>query len=406
MTATWWPWQGGARHWWWRRAGRRAALFLDRIALSGFRNYRSLELNLPAGLVFFRGPNGSGKTNLLEAIYLLCQGRSPRTRSDAGLVFFGAETALLKAAAREGDSRHELAAAITTAGREHWLNGRRTVAWQLSARFPVVYVSPEEIGIVSGGPALRRAWLDDVGCRLLPEYRLHWEGFRHCLEQRNSLLRGDHTGGGALLEAWEAQLVTHAAAVGELRRALVAELAVLVAEEHRSLSGGEVARLAYEPAWAGSAGDRSSLEEAYLRVLEANRPEDERRGFTGLGPHRDDLGMDIDGREARQYASRGQRRTLLLALKLGCALLAERLSGRRAVLLLDDVLAELDEGRRRRLVERVRRWDQVFLTSAEAGAGEESGRGRGSYFMVEEGEVRSAAGGRNLFPAVALDSTG
>ncbi len=354
----------------------------------------------------FRGPNGAGKTNLLEAVHLLCQGRSPRTRGDAGLVSFGEAEARLRASVGRGPASADLAARVAAEGRSHWLNGKRIAGVDLGRRFPVVYACPEEIGIVSGGPALRRAWLDELGSRCWPEHLFHWEGFRSCLEQRNHLLRSGRPGcGHSLLTVWDEQMAGHAAALARLRRRLLERLAGLVADEHLGLAEGEMVRLSYEPAWLAGA-EEGQEEGAYLAALAAARAADIGCGFTTVGPHRDDVILAINGREARLYASRGQRRTLLLALKLAAARLLEETGGRRALLLLDDVLAELDAHRRGRLLQRLEEWPQVFLTAAAAPPGEELPPGRGTYFTVEEGEIRPAGGTGHVFAGIALGGAG
>ncbi len=373
--------------------------------MSRFRNYRELNLPLPPGFLVFHGANGAGKTNLLEAVHLLCQGRSPRTRHDAGLVLFGEREAFLRAAVAAGDAGAELALRVAAAeGRCHTLNGRRVSGGDLARRFPVVYTAPEEIGIVSGGPALRRAWLDDLAARCVPGYARHWEAFRTCLEQRNELLRQRVGEEGACLEAWDEQMARHGAVLARRRRQLVERLNLLAAAEYNHLAGRETASLSYEPAWAAGGGE--SEEAAYLASLAAARPVDARCGFTTVGPHRDDVSLAINGREARLYASRGQRRTMLLALKLAAARLLEEAFGRRPLLLLDDVLAELDGRRRDRLLERLQEWPQVFLAAAEPLPGEELPPGRGTYFSVEEGEIRPARGTGDVFAGVALDGAG
>jgi DNA replication and repair protein RecF len=305
------------------------------------------------------GPNGAGKTNLLESLHVGTQGFSPRTRADAQLVRFGREAA--RVALRGDRAGVPLEVEVTLAlgtGKRAAVNGARLrAAEQLRAEVTTLVFTPDRLVVVKGGPAARRAYFDRVLGRLAPARAGLSAEYGAAVGQRNAALRRVAHGLSTrdALAPWNEQV----AALG----------AELVADRHDTVA-------ALQPRFAERAGELG-LSRAELRYegeaptapeLEARLDRDLDRGATGLGPHLDDLGVLSAGRDLRTFGSQGEQRLAVLALLLGEAELLEERRGLRPLLLLDDVLSELDPGRRRILAERVRSSGQALVTSASRNA--------------------------------------
>jgi DNA replication and repair protein RecF len=310
----------------------------------------------------FIGPNGQGKTNLLEAVAMLALSASPRARRDIEVVGPVAPATRIEAEVEGGGRVVELAIALTIEGdRAHRVidvDGIRRRAFDLPGHFRVTLFWPDDLGLVKAGPELRRRFLNQMLVQVEPGYARALAGLKRVLEQRNSLLKrmaaGD--GGGDVLEAWDEELVRIGGEVSAARAQAVQELQPEAARIHAEIASGERLEIEYQ-------GPPADLSGAVHNSL----AEDLRRGSTTIGPHRDDLRVVLDGREARAYGSQGQQRTAVVSLKLAEAALVARRTGERPVLLLDDVLSELDGERRAALLRHVAGEGQVIITSVEAG---------------------------------------
>jgi DNA replication and repair protein RecF len=336
---------------------------VTRLELRDFRNYQRAEVAFAPGLTVVCGPNGAGKTNLLEALYFGCTGRSCRTSNERELVRFGQKVTRVSVAVQAEDGPHRLDVGFEPGEQKRFRIDDAQVDRPAAATVrPLVGVfMPDRLDLVKGAPALRRAHLDQVVAALWPARAASRADYSRALAQRNALIA--RIRGGAprreLLDTWDSELARHGVAVMEARREALSELeepfARLAAE--LGLPGGGA--LEYRP--------RSRAEDAEgLRAELAERREDDlTRGFTGHGPHRDDIALTRDGRALRSYGSQGQQRVALLAL-----LFAERevlaTAGKAALMLLDDVMSELDASRRERLVELVRSGGQAVVSATEA----------------------------------------
>lgn len=329
------------------------------------RPLRSLEqvrIELGPGIASLVGPNGAGKTNLLEALYFALTGRSFRTSDRRDLIPFGGALARAEATIADGDGIEvRLLASVSRAeGRRHLLDGSAADPGTLSrSRPPVAVFSPDRLALVKGPPGERRAHLDRFVAARWPSRADLRQRFGQALAQRNAMLarlgegRGDRGG----LEVWDASMAAAAAALVAARGEAVAELAdpFTEAASELGLEGG--AAIAYAPRAAGSS------EEIHTGLAE-RREADLRLGRSSWGPHLDELKIEAGGRSLRRYGSQGQQRAALLALLFAQrdALLAAR--GVAPLLLLDDVMSELDPGRRDRLVERLTGGGQALITAA------------------------------------------
>ncbi|HEX7125959.1 MAG TPA: DNA replication/repair protein RecF [Thermodesulfobacteriota bacterium] len=346
---------------------------LTRLSLTDFRNYRTAALELPSGVSVFVGANAQGKTNLLEAIYLLGTYKSFKTSHNRDLIRMGAGQAVIAGTVDGGGISRDLEVTLTPTGRRARVN--RKPVRRLEDFFgacPVILFAPEDLSLVKGPPALRRRFLDRAIFTGWPGYLPALQAYLGAVQQKQALLRAaPHMGlaADATREAWDAALVRHGVEVIRRRARLVAELAPFLASAYRGLAGAAAgeATVTYRPgARIDPAAPEGELAAALAAAVEAAAPEERRRGVVLVGPHRDDLLLALDGRDLRLYGSQGEQRSFVVALKLAeLALLSERL-GTAPLFLLDDVASELDAARRRGLVESLAAAGaQVFLTTTE-----------------------------------------
>ncbi|HXG76373.1 MAG TPA: DNA replication and repair protein RecF [Gaiellaceae bacterium] len=351
-------------------------LIVREVTLRDFRSYSNLEVALEPGLVLVSGPNGAGKTNLLEALHVGTQGFSPRTRSAAQLVRLGAQAARVRLrGTHDGVSLEtELALDLRDARRAR-LNGERLPsADHLRQRLRTLVFTPDRLAVVKAGPAARRAYLDRAAGRLFPSRALLPLEYGSALGQRNAALRRVAAGlsSADALAPWTAAVAALGAELVELRRAAVAALAGPFAET-AALLGLARAVLAYEEA-------APSAEEHEHRLAL-----DLERGMTGLGPHLHEVSLAAGGRELRRFGSQGEQRIAVLALVLAEAAVLRERHGASPLVLLDDVLSELDERRRRALAELVAGGGQTVITATSAAVLPLS---PAQELAVRDGEVR------------------
>ena len=311
------------------------------------------------GLVLVVGPNGAGKTNLLEALHVATQGFSPRTRTDAQMIRFGADAGRIALSGDRGGTPIEAEVVLRAAeAKQAKLNGAALrAAEQLRSELATLVFTPDRLAIVKGGPAVRRAYFDRVLGRVFPARSLLPAEYAAAVAQRNAALRRVSFGASSrdALEPWTQRVAELGALLVTARGEVVDELAHRFTERSTEF-GLERAEIRY-------AGELPSAE-----ALEARVDADLERGTTGIGPHLDDFDLAAVGRELRRFGSQGEQRLAVLALILAEAeLLAER-GPAPPLLLLDDVLSELDERRRGILAERIGSSGQAFVTSTSASA--------------------------------------
>jgi DNA replication and repair protein RecF len=338
-------------------------MIVTALSIRDFRSYEAADVRLGAGLTVVSGRNGAGKTNLLEALYFACTGRSCRTANERECVRFGAPLTRLELRCEDAHERHALSVGFQPGeAKRLTVDGAAVERLTDSPARPLVSVFlPDRLELILGAPALRRSHLDQVVAALWPARTATRRAYAAALAQRNALLAGIRAGRAARasLPAWDAELARQGVALMADRRATVERLAPRFAEHARGLGlDGEV-DVRYRP--RSQAVDAAGLAAELAQRVES----DVERGFTGHGPHRDDLAFRRDGRELRAFGSRGQQRLGLLALLLAEReeLAAER--GAAPLLLLDDVMSELDASRRERLTTLLRRAGQAVVTTTE-----------------------------------------
>jgi DNA replication and repair protein RecF len=338
------------------------------VTLRDFRCYSETEVHFGPGLTVVTGPNGAGKTNLVEGLFFGCTGRSCRTSNEREVVRFGAPAARVTVAAEGEDGAHELSVGFQP-GQPKRMRADGALVERLIdvAERPLVSVfHPDRLELIKGAPSLRRAHLDQFVAALWPARTASRRAYAQALAQRNALIARIRSGSGsgsarATLTSWDAQLAAHGIELMADRRAAVEAVAGPFERCCAELGLDGDPRLTYRPR------SRASTAEQLAAELSERVDSDVERGFTGHGPHRDDISTVREGRELRAYGSQGQQRLTLLAW-----LLAEReaIAQRRSgvpLMLLDDVMSELDTRRRQALIELLRTGGgQSVITATDA----------------------------------------
>lgn len=352
------------------------------VQLREFRNYRTLDWPPAPGLNVLTGPNAQGKTNLLEALGFLLTGRSFRTSRLGDVPRWGAPGVSVTGTVQSRLGSRTVQRSLQRVAGGPWHGAGEGCPWARAVAF-----GWPDLEVVHGAPAARRIFLDGFAARLYPGHRPALVRYRQLLARR-ALLLGQRLAPAVLaarLAPWDEQLAAVGAEVIDRRRRAAAALQTEVARIYPALAGcgaggGGKVELRYRSTVGEEAGPA-----ALLAALERARPAEARRGQTLVGPHRDDLGIEVEGVEARTYASRGQQRLLALALRLAEVLPISAAVGTPPVLLLDDALSELDPEARERVLREVDVADQVFLTTAEPLAAPAAAR-----WQITGGEVAAA----------------
>jgi DNA replication and repair protein RecF len=359
---------------------------LVHLSLRNYRNYLRLDLDPDPGINVFLGANGQGKTNLLESVSLLALSSSPRTRRETELIGPVAPEARIDAVVESLGRRREVRFGVTAVGdpgaprarKRIEVDGQATRAIDLPGLFRVALFWPDDLSLAKSGPEHRRRLLNEMLVQTESGYARALARYTRVVEQRNSLLKRITAGEqpASALDVWDLEMARLGTILMEARRSAVTALQSQAASSHDAIAGGERLELAY----VGPPGELGA-------AIAAARADDLRRGSSTVGPHRDDMTIRIDGRDARSFASQGQQRTAVVSLKLGeAAVVAER-TGEPPVLLLDDVLSELDAARRGSLLGRLAGAGQVVITSVEADPFPDEIIGRSTVRHIRAGEV-------------------
>jgi DNA replication and repair protein RecF len=376
---------------------------LTHLSLTNFRNYVRLDLDFSNLITLLQGDNAQGKTNLLEAIYYLATAGSPRARSDRELINWLANEeqmpfARLEAQIEGSDALREVSIVVLTTPdrlqKEIRINGVKRRVLDLIGQVKIVLFMPEDIDLIAGSPDARRNYLDTSISQIDRRYWQSLQVYNRVLSQRNSLLRRlrEQPGDPGQLEFWDGRLTEEGSHLIGRRLEIVAELDYLAQGIHPHLTGGEERlRLLYRSSlpWEGAeeleiyhqlplemapptatmmeteAPSRPHIKALFQQQLEAQRAQEIERGMTLIGPHRDDLRFLVGGVDMCTYGSRGQQRTIAISLKLAEMELIRTETGEEPLLLLDDVMSELDEERRRYLMEAIDREQQVIVTTTD-----------------------------------------
>ena len=313
------------------------------------------------------GPNGHGKTNLLEAIHYGCLAHSQRTRKDKDLIAWDESAFVLRLEGRIGETQQTQSIEYSDTGAKRVkVNGHESKRLaDLIGHFSVVSFSPEDLDLIRGGPQTRRRFLDILLCQCSVEYLDALRRYSQVLKQRNELLKDRSAARfpGGVLEAFDAPLAENGAKITLQRRRILPELAARASGCYHEIAE---AREAFSLELSGSVSESQEEETVradFLRRLAAMRVAEREAGVTLIGPHREDLLLFLAGKPVREFGSQGQKRSAALSLKLASAGLLEAKNRRPPILLLDDVFAELDEARRTKIGGLIRGRGQVFVAN-------------------------------------------
>jgi len=329
------------------------------LRLRSFRSYNRFETSFGPHLNLITGPNGIGKTNLLEAIDVCATGRSHRAHREAEVIRFGAEWTSVRAEWERGRSTHASEVRIERAGLKHIrVNATRTSRAELLGKAVLVFSGPDDTKIVAGGSAHRRQLIDAMLCQLSPSYYNNLLRYGRVLTQRNRLLRASAPV--TLLEAWDEQLIELGGSISDRRAEFIDRIAPLAVESSGALGCARV-EVTYRASWNDEADRRTVARQTLTR----SRREEFARGVTVSGPHRDDVEIFSGGIPARTFGSRGQQRATLLSLRLAEREIVRQETGEDPIMLFDDVLSDLDAERVRSLLDVMGNGSQVLLTATD-----------------------------------------
>ena len=342
---------------------------VDRLVLKNYRNYGELKTEFHTKVNIFTGANAQGKTNILEAVYLAATGRSHRTFEDNELIQWKQQAALVDIFFKRQDIEHSLTFKfIKDQNKQILLDGNTIKNKDIIGLLNIVLFSPEDLALVKGAPQLRRRFLDMEISQASPGYYRQLLQYNRIVSQRNNLLKKirERMADPLLLDAWDEQLAKAAAVIVAKRLDAVKKFNMLANLMHRRLTGNkENLSVQYEINGAGE-DKELELQPFYQLFLKENRQSDIYRGSTGVGPHRDDLILSVNGESLRNYGSQGQQRTGVLSLKLAELEFIKSETGEYPVLLLDDVMSELDGSRREHLLSFIKDRIQTFITATDS----------------------------------------
>lgn len=349
------------------------------LLLEDYRSYARAEIELAAGVTAFVGSNGAGKTNILEAIHLVARGDSPRAGEDAELVRWGAGMARVSAAVERVDDARKVETLLFSAPagerkrpRRYLLDGSAKRADDALGEITVVAFFPEDVNLLADAPSGRRRYLDAMVGQIERRHRSETREYQRVLEHRNALLRalrndeppppGAARTPAAELAFWDEELCRLAATISLRRLLAVREIVPAFRAEALRFSGTEALDVAYASQAEGETVDERIG--SYRTLLASKRDRELWQGTTLVGPHREDLAVSAHGRPLPQFASRGEQRSAVLALKMAEAAWITERRGEPPIFLLDDVLSELDPRRRDALAEAIPPGAQALVTAA------------------------------------------
>jgi DNA replication and repair protein RecF len=383
---------------------------VERIELIGFRNYGNLDIRVYPGVNVFYGDNAQGKTNILESVYMCACARSHRTSRDTDIIRHEDDFYSIKLAFTNRVQQEEIVVSFQEAdpGNPERARALRTVLHNgmrlprvadMMGIFHAVIFAPEDLMLVKEGPATRRRYLDLLLSQIRPTYFSDLQAYTRALSQRNALLKRlriarTDAGEDSELEVWEDAMAESGSRLILARQQVSGRIMEIAAREHSRISSDTETLVArYRTVSTVKEGDsQREIAEKYRTRLRQSVREDAEKGMTSQGPHRDDLELGLDGEGLRPFASQGQQRSAVLALKLAELQVLQEETGEPPVLLLDDVMSELDARRRNALIEGMGA-AQVFVTCTDAAhvggdMKELAAQGKGMhYFHVERGQV-------------------
>jgi DNA replication and repair protein RecF len=360
-------------------------MYLRDLELDNFRNFRKLSVSFAPGLNVIHGENGAGKTNLLEAIYYLTIARSHRSRKEDDLVRFNSDFFKIRATAVRGDhlSKYEVTYSKDRVPNKRVVINGSTVERisSMIGEFRSVTLSFDDVNLVRGSPYYRRRFLDILLSEVSSSYLADAISYRRVLQQRNRQLwemRTNSKRNSNLLESWDSQLVELGSRIVMKRREVSETLSELVKELSRSIGIYSELKLRYLPSFPL----QQEVDVGFRQYLARERGRELIRGQTLVGPHRDDIGISLDGVNLRRFGSCGQQRLVAVVMRFAEASLLDNLYRDPPVLMLDEILVELDLPTREKVMSHLKRYSQIFVASASPLQLENSGV---HYYTIRDG---------------------
>lgn len=342
---------------------------LKDLKLTNYRNCKDLELDLNSKKILIIGKNAQGKTNILESIYFLSTLKSPRTSNNVELINFEAERAEINCNMVKAETDVELDFTYSREKkRELALNKVKTTPKNFKSVLKTVLFSTADLLLLRGNPTDRRDWLDRAISQVYPAYDDRLTKYDKIRIQKNNLLKEYLKTGNpndTLLDVYNEQLVITGSNIIFLRKKYLKEIERIAREKHRIISETEELKISYDCSFLNDETELEDIASTFHQSLEARKAEEMRRGQSCVGPHRDDIIFYINNNDATKFASQGQQRTIVLALKLSELDIITAKAGDEPVLLLDDVLAELDDLRQNYLLKSINKNTQTVITSVD-----------------------------------------
>ncbi len=357
---------------------------LQRLGLKNYRNCENISLEFARQKTLIVGKNAQGKTNILESIYLLSDLKSPRTSAMADLIKFDSNLFEINAEIEKNNTQIELDISYSQdKKRELKINKVKTSAKDFRLAVKTVLFSTKDLLLLRGAPQDRRDWLDRAISQIYPAYDERISKYEKIRIQKNNLLKSEYIDE-ALLDVYNEQLIITGANIIFLRKKFLKEIEKFACEKHKIISESEEFSINYT-----NPEDEVEAISEYLRnELRNKRSEEFGRRQACVGPHRDDIEFKINGIDAVKFASQGQQRTLVLALKLGELEIIKAKTGYSPILLLDDVLAELDETRQNFLLKSIENGIQTIITSVDTILFEEDFLKDVQIYTIENGALK------------------
>jgi len=368
-------------------------LLIRGISLSNFRNYKNLQVDFHPAYNILIGENAQGKTNLLEAILYTVTGKSHRTNNDLDLITKGEKLFYINLSGERyaGSVKIEISARADGKKLLKVNNQTQKKLSELLGTINAVLFSPEDMLLVKGGPSIRRRFLDIEISQTSPFYCHNLANYNRVVSQRNNLLKAvrDQKESPELLDVWDMQLVEFGSHIIKKRAEVIQKIEPLARSIHRKITAGrEELNLSYIPSVDVNKGtEGTSMEDYFLQRLKETRSMEIIKGITLLGPHRDDIDIKVGDTDIRVFGSQGQQRTSAISMKLSEIEFMKKETGEYPILLLDDVMSELDAGRRKFLLGAVKGKVQIFMTTTEIEEVYQPIENNSRIFEVKNGKI-------------------
>ncbi|WP_413377087.1 DNA replication/repair protein RecF [Alkalihalobacillus sp. 1P02AB] len=367
-------------------------MHIKSLTIKHFRNYQDAQVSFDPKVNVCIGENAQGKTNIIEAIYVLALAKSHRTSNDKELISWGEEFARIQGEVIKKGSPLKLDVIISIKGKKVKLNGleQRKLSEYIGA-VNVVMFAPEDLNLVKGSPQGRRKFIDRELGQINPLYLYHLGLYQKVLQQRNQLLKQLQIKKGSLemLDILTDQMIPLAAEIIQKRYRFLKQLQKWAEQIHSDISRGkESLKITYLPSSGVSEElDLTKIKDILYQTYQEKKQKEIQRGVTLFGPHRDDLGFEVNGKNVQTFGSQGQQRTTALSIKLAEIELIHSEIGEYPILLLDDVLSELDDYRQSHLIETIQKRVQTFVTTTNLAGVHKQALEQASIFEVEQGTI-------------------